>query len=418
MGSVSIQIVISGYYGFRNSGDEAVLKSILNSLDEQGQAAGIQIVPVVLSNDPAWTERMYGVRSVHRMKIGEIRTLMKESDGLISGGGSLLQDATGLLTIPYYLGVIHIAQWTRKPVFIYAQGVGPVDKGFFFKWIRNVFRKSAYISVRDQESAALLGRMGLDASRIAVVADPVMGLPLPSDTEQISSEPYSKSNRAVSENVQAGQQGVENDMIPVIVDHQATVATASLEHDTHSILPLIGISLRFWDKQRRELDGIAEALQQLARQRKVHLRFLPFHLPEDEQASAYVTDRIGDVTMYGSVISTAEQVVDPQQMLAEVSRCDLLLGMRLHSLIYAASQQVPLLGISYDPKIDQFLNRLAIEPSGTSDNVNADRLLKDIISLLDNPAEWKQAKASYIHALQQDAAQPAKYIAHYFLEQR
>ncbi len=417
MGSVSIQIVISGYYGFRNSGDEAVLKSILNSLDEQGQAAGIQIVPVVLSNDPAWTERMYGVRSVHRMRIGEIRALMKESDGLISGGGSLLQDATGLLTIPYYLGVIHIAQWTRKPVFIYAQGVGPVDKGFFFKWIRGVFRKSAYISVRDQESAALLGRMGLDASRIAIVADPVMGLPLPSDTEKLSSEPYSKSNMTIGENVQAGQQGTENDMIPVTVDRQAAVPTDSFENNTPSI-PLIGISLRFWDKQRRELDGIAEALQQLARQRKVHLRFLPFHLPEDEQASAYVTDRIGDVTMYGSVISTAEQVVDPQQMLAEVSRCDLLLGMRLHSLIYAASQQVPLLGISYDPKIDQFLNRLAIAPSGTSDNVNADRLLKDIITLLDTPAEWKQAKASYIQALKQDAAQPAKYIAHYFLEQR
>ncbi len=417
MGSVSVQIVISGYYGFRNSGDEAVLKSILNSLAQQGQAAGITIVPVVLSNDPEWTARMYGVRSVHRMKLGEIRALMKESDGMISGGGSLLQDATGPLTIPYYLGIIHIAQWARKPVFIYAQGVGPVEKGFFFKWIRNVFRKSAYVSVRDQESAALLGRMGLDPSRITVVADPVMGLPLPENTVSTASQPVGENPMNTAKVTETGHHATENDMIPLAVDSNAVDSSKHSESDANSV-PLIGISLRFWDKQRRELNGIADALKQLASQRPVRLRFLPFHLPEDEQASAYVMERIGDVHASGSTISTAEQVVDPQQMLAEVSRCDLVLGMRLHSLIYAASQHVPLLGISYDPKIDQFLNRLAIEPSGTSEAVKSEHLLKDMLHVLDTTAEWKQAKAPYIAALKQDAAQPAQFIAHYFLGQR
>ncbi len=417
MGSVSVQIVISGYYGFRNSGDEAVLKSILNSLAQQGQAAGITIVPVVLSNDPEWTARMYGVRSVHRMKLGEIRTLMKESDGMISGGGSLLQDATGPLTIPYYLGIIHIAQWARKPVFIYAQGVGPVEKGFFFKWIRNVFRKSAYVSVRDQESAALLGKMGLDPSRITVVADPVMGLPLPENIVSTASQPVGENQMNMAKVTETGHHATENDMIPLAVDSNAVDSNENSESVANTV-PLIGISLRFWDKQRRELHGIADALKQLASQRPVHLRFLPFHLPEDEQASAYVIERIGDVRASGSTISTAEQVVDPQQMLAEVSRCDLVLGMRLHSLIYAASQHVPLLGISYDPKIDQFLNRLAIEPSGTSEAVQSERLLNDMLHVLDTTAEWKQAKAPYIAALKQDAAQPAQFIAHYFLGQR
>ncbi|MFD1887489.1 polysaccharide pyruvyl transferase CsaB [Paenibacillus wenxiniae] len=417
MGSVSVQIVISGYYGFRNSGDEAVLKSILNSLADQEQTAGIKIVPVVLSNDPEWTARMYGVRSVHRMKLGEIRALMKESDGLISGGGSLLQDATGPLTIPYYLGIIHIAQWARKPVFIYAQGVGPVEKGVFFKWIRNVFRKSAYVSVRDQESAALLGRMGLDSNRITVVADPVMGLPLP-DHEAFGAAPSAVSMQNSPLKVaETGHPDAENDMIPLAVDSNTVNPNVHVEADANAV-PLIGISLRFWDKQRRELNGIADALQQLARQRPVHLRFLPFHLPEDEQASAYVIQRIGDIHTSGSTISTAEQIVDPQQMLAEVSRCDLVLGMRLHSLIYAASQHVPLLGISYDPKIDQFLNRLAIQPSGTSEEVQPDRLLNDMLHVLDTAVEWKQDKAAYIAALKQDAAQPAKFIAHYFLGQR
>ncbi|ANF98507.1 polysaccharide pyruvyl transferase CsaB [Paenibacillus bovis] len=391
MASVSVQIVISGYYGFRNSGDEAVLKSILNSLAAQEKEQGIRIVPVVLSNDPEWTSRMYGVRSVQRMKLGEIRQLLKESDGLISGGGSLLQDSTGLLTIPYYLGIVHIAQWVRKPVFIYAQGVGPVQRPFFFKWIRNVFRKSAYISVRDQESASLLGRMGIDSSSVEVVADPVMGLPLPD------------GNSAASSTASHGSA------------HQAA-ETAS--YSTTDSIPVIGISVRFWDKQRRELDGIAEGLKLLSSQRPVHLRFLPFHLPDDEQASRYVIDKIGDISGNGSIISTADQVTDPQQMLAEVSRCHMLLGMRLHSLIYAASQSVPLMGISYDPKIDQFLNRMQIKPTGTSSVTEPARLVEDAVYLLDHGQEWQTNKLPLIQALQQDAARPAHFIAQYFLAKR
>ncbi|CAH1193132.1 hypothetical protein PAECIP111893_00390 [Paenibacillus plantiphilus] len=114
----SRRVVISGYYGYRNSGDEAVLKSILFALQEEGARQGIAIVPVVLSIDPAWTSQMYGVESVHRMRLGEVIRAIRGSDGLISGGGSLLQDATGVKTIPYYTGVMRRARplrWARWP---------------------------------------------------------------------------------------------------------------------------------------------------------------------------------------------------------------------------------------------------------------------------------------------------------------
>lgn len=383
MVTASAKIVISGYYGFRNSGDEAVLKSILNSLEDQGKQQGIQIEPIVLSGDPEWTSKMYGVRSVGRLKIREIRQLLKESDGLISGGGSLLQDSTGIMTIPYYLGIVRIAHWLRKPVFIYAQGVGPVQKKFFFSWIKNSFKKSAYVSVRDQESALLLEKMGLSRSKVEVVADPVMGLPLPVKQEPIHINPLN------------------------------TIKEANIDS-----LPVVGISVRFWDKQRRELDGIADGLRLLSQELPVHLRFLPFHLPEDEQASQYVIDRIGDISDHGSVISSAEQVTDPQQMLVEVSRCHAIIGMRLHSLIYAASQSVPLIGISYDPKIDQFLNRLQIQATGTSTKVEPLQLAQETKALLDDQEGWRASKASLIELLKQDAASPARFIAHYYLAQR
>ena len=80
---------------------------------------------------------------------------------MISGGGSLLQDATSPKTIPYYLGVLKIAQWLGKPTFIYAQGVGPVNRKLFYPMIRSIFRKCTYISVRDMQSGELLQSMGI-----------------------------------------------------------------------------------------------------------------------------------------------------------------------------------------------------------------------------------------------------------------
>lgn len=149
------KIVISGYYGFHNSGDEAVLQSILIALQQHAQAAGIEIEPIVLSIDPEWTSATYGVKSVHRMKLVEVRQAIYESSGLISGGGSLLQDVTGSKSIPYYLGIIKLAQWMGKPTFIYAQGIGPVNRKLFHPLIKSVFRKCTYISVRDEQSREL-----------------------------------------------------------------------------------------------------------------------------------------------------------------------------------------------------------------------------------------------------------------------
>ncbi|GAB6927569.1 polysaccharide pyruvyl transferase CsaB [Paenibacillus sp. JCM 10914] len=369
MVSTSKTIVISGYYGFKNSGDEAVLKSILTALAEESEATGVTINPVVLSIDPEWTSAVYGVKSVHRMRLGEVRQAIKESDGLISGGGSLLQDATSPKTIPYYLGVLKLAQWLGKPTFIYAQGVGPVNRKFFYPMIRSVFRQCSYISVRDTQSGQLLQSMGISPQDIQVVPDPVMGLPLTSA---------------------ASDGAVESASIPVL-----------------------GISVRYWNAERTELKAIAKALQELVKRRAVHLRFLPFYQPDDLEASRFIADHVGDVSSSGSVISYYLDEKQPEDMLRAVSECDLILGMRLHSLIYAANQEVPLLGISYDPKIDHFLKRLGSEPVGSSTSLDATALLRQMERLLDSKDEWIDDHSEQIAVLKQEAVMPARHIAEF-----
>ncbi|QHW32574.1 polysaccharide pyruvyl transferase CsaB [Paenibacillus rhizovicinus] len=380
------RVVISGYYGFRNSGDEAVLKSILFALAEEGAQQGVTIVPVVLSGDPAWTTEMYGVEAVHRMKLGEIIRALRGSHGLISGGGSLLQDATGAATIPYYTGVIKLAQLLRKPTFIYAQGIGPVNRRWMDRLIRGVMRRSAYVSVRDAESAELLGRMGVSRDRIDVVPDPVMALPL--------------AGEAASGGWAAGAEGAAE---------AGAQAAAAAGDSPPSLPPVVGVSLRHWRKDGADLARAAAALGALARSRAVRLRFLPFHTPSDAEASLRVMEQLGDLGE--STAEIASPGDDPQAMLLEVSRCDALFGMRLHALIYAANQSVPLIGLSYDPKIDQFLNRLGLKPIGTTESLDPDAFAEAVGRLLDGSAQWRAEHGAAIERLKREARTPAKQIA-------
>lgn len=374
------RIVISGYYGFRNSGDEAVLRSILLALEEEGRAQGVKIQPVVLSADPAWTSKMYGVESVRRMHPADLLRALRSSDGLISGGGSLLQDATSAKTIPYYTGVMKLAQLLGKPTFAYSQGIGPVNRRWMDPLIRGVMKRSSYVSVRDAESAALLGRIGVPAERIDVVPDPVMGLPLPAG-----------SHKAARRITPAGQ------------------AAGALRAEEP---PLIGVSLRRWRSDGADLARAAEALTALSKRMPVRLRFLPFHTPSDTEASEQVMERLRGRLGSGSTAELAAPGDDPQQMLLEVSRCDALFGMRLHALIYAAGQMVPMLGLSYDPKIDQFLNRLGLKAIGTTDRLDAEVFAEAACSLLADKAGWQAEHKAAIDLLKQQSQKPAQQIVH------
>lgn len=133
----------------------------------------------------------------------------------------MLQDATSPKSIPYYLAILKLAQWAGKPTFVYAQGIGPVQRKIFYPMIRSVFQRCEYVSVRDEQSAALLGTMKLKRPVVKVVPDPVMGLPLPAGSE---------------------------------------LHKAAFETDMDKI-PIVGVSVRYWDKERRDLTAIADGLK-------------------------------------------------------------------------------------------------------------------------------------------------------------
>ena len=100
--------VISGYIGFDNFGDEAIAQVLTSYL----KASGAEKI-TVLSSNPEKTANFYGVDSINFLKF--LRPII-ESDVLISGGGSLLQDITSLKSLIYYLAVITTALVLNKKV--------------------------------------------------------------------------------------------------------------------------------------------------------------------------------------------------------------------------------------------------------------------------------------------------------------
>lgn len=115
------RLVISGYYGFGNAGDEAMLAAILEAILEVVPEADI----TVISGNPRHTAEKHGVKAVGRFDVTGIFNAIKRCDLLISGGGSLLQDVTSNRSLYYYLSIISLANMLGKKVMLYAQGMGP-----------------------------------------------------------------------------------------------------------------------------------------------------------------------------------------------------------------------------------------------------------------------------------------------------
>ena len=121
MSGNSKKAVVSGYYGFDNFGDEAILKVIVSNLKKNN------IDVCVISKNPDKTAKNLDVESVYTFAVSKIIKNLRVSDVLISGGGSLLQDVTSLKSLFYYLFIIFCAIALRKKVIIFAQGIGPIN---------------------------------------------------------------------------------------------------------------------------------------------------------------------------------------------------------------------------------------------------------------------------------------------------
>lgn len=166
------QVLISGYYGFGNLGDDLLLTALLRELRRSAPRHRV----TVLSANPRDTEARHQVEAVLRDAPGQVLRAVSRCDLLISGGGSLLQDATSSRSLWYYLGLLELAQRMGKDTVLYCQGAGPLLRPLDRKLTRTVLSRATAITLRDRASRQRLQALGVERPML-VGADPVLSLP-------------------------------------------------------------------------------------------------------------------------------------------------------------------------------------------------------------------------------------------------
>lgn len=326
------RVVMSGYYGFGNAGDDAILESIHQAI----RAASGDVSVTVLSNDPEQTRGQYGVEAIPRFQVWRVCRALRRCDVLLSGGGSLLQDATSTRSLLYYLSVIRCAQLLHKPVMLYANGIGPVRRPANRRRVKRVVESACMITLRDHASAQELAEMGVSRPAL-VTADPVFHL-----------EPAAPERSA------------------------ELLSAAGLDGKR----PFAVVSVRSWDCKEEFWSGLARLCGHLRRTYGLEVLFLLMQYPRDREATERVRSRMEEPSY---VLDTA---ATPRELMGVLGQARLCLAMRLHTLIFAARMAVPALGLVYDPKVASYLAELDLPSAGDVENFDGDEAIRRADALM------------------------------------
>lgn len=356
-----MKFVISGYFGFRNMGDEAILAAMIEHLTEAAHGSEI----VVLSKDPIHTKKAHNVFAVSRTDLLGISRELADADLFISGGGSLLQDVTGPRSVPYYLGLVTLAKVMRKPVFFYAQGIGPLNLGFSRFLVKTIGNLVEAITVRDESSLALLKSVGVTKPKMNVVADPVFGL----------------------ERGQGGRKGSE-------LLHACEIPTQGG--------PLVTVSVRPWLAAPGYIEAVARACDDLVKTYGAVIVYVPFYRAQD----APICQACIELMQERAYILDCH--MSPGEILSIMEETDFVIGMRYHALVFAVATATPFVALSYDPKVDGLLSIVGEKPGLSLDGRGVDSFPGRVTDAWHRREEMK---ASF-SALAPRLAESAKQVAH------
>ena len=331
------RVVLSGYYGFRNLGDDAILLALRDRLHETVPGATL----LALSRRPEETREKCGVAAANRFNPFTVRKAIKSASCFVSGGGSLLQDHTSTRSLLYYAALIRMAKHYGKRIMFYANGIGPVETAQDRKRVRAVSEMADVITLRDEESLSALRDMGVQNPNIRVTADPVYAMP-GGDRER----------------------GL------------ALLAERSVPTDK----PIVGVSVRFASGMETNVAEFAKFCDALGETATVV--FIDMQQGMDGLASAAVREKM-QTTAYEVSAPYA-----PQTMADMLSCMDVVVSTRLHSMIFAACSGVPVLGVVYDPKVSACAHALDMPLAGTLDAFDAEAALRALRDVLDNRAAY------------------------------
>ncbi len=287
-------IVIAGYLGFENGGDEVILSVLCSEIRRRHPHVDI----TVLSVDPKGTRERCRVRSIHRYDMAAIMREFSRSRVFVFGGGSLLQDATSRRSLYYYLFLLRLARRFGMKTMLLANGLGPLLREGSRRRTAAVLEGVDVITLRDHSSAELLFALGVRRPRISVTADPVF-----------------------------------------LLARGGVLSTGG----RHAV-----ISVRHVRRAQTPERAVAALCRHVSEKYGLLPLLLPMQIPGDLEVLRRVAELAGvPVRIWDAPVSEAS--------LSDIfDGAELTVGMRLHALIFSSVFGVPFVGIDYDPKVASF----------------------------------------------------------------
>ena len=301
-------ILIGGAYGFGNAGDDAILEAILQEM----RAIDPNMPVTVLSRRPHETRRIYGVSTLHSFNLIRMARVLRRTKLYLNGGGNLMQDVTSRMSLWYYLYTLWCAKRCGAQVQMYGCGIGPiVVPGDQKLAARTINRNVDVITLREPDSLDVLRQFGIEKPEVLLAADPVIRL------------------------------------------QAASAFQVERFFEQHGMDPdgkYIAFVLRRWRGFEERTRAFAAAAWHAYTRYGLTPVFLCINPRADIDAARLVTE---ELTVPHYLI---DEPMPAALSIGVMSRMQAVLSMRLHGLVFAAGQGVPLAGVSYDPKVRAFLD--------------------------------------------------------------
>jgi polysaccharide pyruvyl transferase CsaB len=322
------RIILNGYYGFDNFGDELILLSLIRLLQHFGFSV------TVISQSPEITRQRYGVSAIGRYNLLQLFFNLWRSNGFISGGGGLLQDSTGPNSVLYYGGMLALARMFGLVTIHGFTSVGPIE--------RNIMRRIAGIAlncchlvlVRDSKSATLVEELTL--KRPLETADAVWLLPPVELPMPIPPNP--------------------------MVEGKGNVWRIALSLRPHK---------RFsYPNQEALARVLADLMTRAATQVRVELSLVSC---EDEMDAPFLKEFEGLLIAHLSEKTRHRlsiQHVSQHQALVTLASSHWVMGMRYHAIVASLLNKRPVFALDYDPKVQALVEALGLPAQAVDDIID------------------------------------------------
>jgi polysaccharide pyruvyl transferase CsaB len=356
------RVVMSGWYGMGNLGDEVILQSIVYQLRRRLGEVSV----TVLSERPYNLKSEYGVNSLRasRRRIDLLRKIlaMNRADLFVLGGGGILMDyGKRDNNVSRWLEDMALAQRLHVPNMAWGVGVGRIWTENSKRWIRDVLPRSGHVFVRDNGSAVGLSALGVREG-VVVTCDPALLLP---DLDGF---------RKLHEGRNAPG---KKPKILVSLRHWHVTGDWTFDNEVFS----------------KAMGSLAALLSHLIKTYGASVTFVPFRTETEEDDDRLVEGQVSSGLGVNALVRVMDHVPTSREFMQLAADSDLVIGMRLHSLIMATAVGVPCIALSYDDKVKGYMESLGVEAWALRmEEANYERLLLMAVEALEGRYPTEKVK--------------------------